>query len=404
MPVPSIPLPMRRLLAAAGCAVLLLLALGAVRAEAAKWVVSGAGYGHGTGLSQYGAYGFAKQGATYPQILAHYYTGTTLGTTADTAVRVLLQANKRSVRFNGATDACGVKLVESKTYTAKRKGSGVLLAKKTGQRIASCGPLLSATGGTELNVIGKGRYHGALEVRPAGIRGGLNAVNALGIEDYVRGVIAKESPASWPPEALRAQAVVARSYALSTSKHGAGFDHYDDTRSQVYAGVAAETVKTNQAVADTALQVVLYNGRIAQTYFFSTSGGATENNEFSSLGFGGTPIPYLRGVPDPYDNLSPYHRWTRKFSQRAIQSRLHDLVRGKVKNIVVTQTGYSPRIVQATLVGSGGSRNVSGPTLRANLGLPDTWATFRKVGKKPLANRRGLRFRLLSGIERYPSG
>jgi stage II sporulation protein D len=195
-------------------------------------------------------------------------------------------------------------------------------------------------------------------------------------------VIAKESPASWPPEALRAQAIAARSYALSTSKGGAGFDHYDDTRSQVYGGVAAETVKTNQAVVDTTLRVVLYGGKIAQTYFFSTSGGATENNEFSSLGFGGTPIPYLRGVPDPYDNLSPYHRWTRKFSQSAIQSRLGDLVRGKVKNIVVNQTGSSPRIVQATIVGSLTSRTVSGPTLQANLGLRDTWATFRKVGKK----------------------
>ncbi len=95
-------------------------------------MVSGAGFGHGTGMSQYGAYGFAKQGGTYPQILAHYYTGTTLGTTTEATVRVLLQPNKPSVRFNGATDACGVKLVESKTYVAKRKGAGVLLAMKTG--------------------------------------------------------------------------------------------------------------------------------------------------------------------------------------------------------------------------------------------------------------------------------
>ena len=387
MPTPRTPLPVRRLLALAGCVVLVLLGLAAARAEAAKWVVSGAGYGHGTGLSQYGAYGFAKHGVAYPGILAHYYTGTTLGTTQDATVRVLLLSNRRNIPFNGATEACGVKLAESKTYLARRKGSGVLLLKKAGRRIASCGSLLSATGGADVNVVGKGVYRGALEVRPTGIRGGLNAINAVGLEDYVRGVIAKESPSSWPPEALRAQAVATRSYALSTSKRGAGFDHYDDTRSQAYGGVAAETVKTNQAVADTALQVVLYNGKVAQTYYFSTSGGSTENNEYSSLGFGGTPIPYLRGVPDPYDDLSPYHRWTRKFSQAAIQSRLGDLVRGKVNDIVVTQTGASPRIVQATLVGSGGSRNVSGPTLRTHLGLPDTWASFRKVSKKSLVNR-----------------
>jgi stage II sporulation protein D len=125
-----------------------------------------------------------------------------------------------------------VKLAEKKTYVARRKRGGVLLLKKAGSRIANCGLLLSATGGTEVNVIGKGRYHGALEVRPTGIRGGLNAINAVGIEDYVRGVVAKESPASWPTEVLRAQAIVARSYALSTSTHGAGFDHYDDTRSR----------------------------------------------------------------------------------------------------------------------------------------------------------------------------
>jgi stage II sporulation protein D len=369
----------RLLAAAAACAGLALLGFGAAGAEAVKWVVKGHGYGHGAGMSQWGAYGFAKRGTGYAQILAHYYTATTLGTTADTSVRVLLLSNRPSVRFNGATDACSVKLVENKTYVAKRKRGKVQLRNKRG-RLANCGGLLSATGGAEINLLGKGRYRGAIEVRPAG--SGLSAVNAVGLEDYVRGVISKESPSSWPPDALRAQAVAARSFALATSRQGGGFDHYDDTRSQVYGGVAAETARTNQAVADTALQVVLYQGKVAETYFFSTSGGHTENNEFSSLGFGGMPLPYLRGVPDPYDGDSPYHSWRRKFSQRSMQARLGRLVRGKLKNIVVTQTGVSPRIVQARLVGSGGSRTVSGPDLRSLLGLRDTWATFTKVGKK----------------------
>jgi stage II sporulation protein D len=368
-----------RLLAAAACATLALLGLGASRADAVKWVVKGHGYGHGAGMSQWGAYGFAKRGTGYAQILAHYYTGTTLGKTADTTVRVLLLSNRPGVRFNGATDACGVKLVESKTYVAKRKGAKVQLRNKRG-RLANCGGLLSTTGGAEINLLGKGRYRGAIEVRPAAT--GLSAINAVGLEDYLRGVLSKESPSSWPPDALRAQAVAARSYALATSKQGAGFDHHDDTRSQVYGGVAAETARTNRAVADTALQVVLYRGKVAQTYFFSTSGGHTENNEFTSVGFGGTPLPYLRGVPDPYDGDSPYHSWRRKFSQRSMQARLGRLVRGKLKNIVVIQTGASPRIVQARLVGSGGSRTVTGPDLRSLLGLPDTWATFTRVGKK----------------------
>ena len=81
----------------------------------------------------------------------------------------------------------------------------------------------------------------------------------------------------------------------------ARFDVFDDTRSQAYGGVAAETAKTDQAVSATHLQVVLYKGKVAQTFFFSTSGGHTENNEFSSLGFGQPPVPYLRGVDDPYE-------------------------------------------------------------------------------------------------------
>ena len=126
----------------------------------------------------------------------------------------------------------------------------------------------------------------------------------------------KESPASWPIEALKAQAVAARSYAISTPVGGGGFDQYDDTRSQVYGGASAETAKTNQAVDATRLQVVLYKGKVAQTFFFSTSGGHTENNEFSSLGFGQPAVPYLRGVDDPYeaDAGSPYEHWKRKYS------------------------------------------------------------------------------------------
>ena len=115
---------------------------------------------------------------------------------------------------------------------------------------------------------------------------------------------------------------------------------------------------------------------MAETYFFSTSGGHTENNEFSFLG--GTPLPYLRGVPDPYDGASPYHRWTRKLSNGQMQAELSGLVRGKLKRIVVTKRGASPRIVKAKLVGSGGTTKVTGPDLRSYLGLPDTWAIFTK--------------------------
>jgi stage II sporulation protein D len=350
-----------------------------VAAKARKWVVKGAGFGHGVGMSQYGAYGYAKHGFSYDQILTHYYTGTTIGTTADRSVRVLLRDGARSVSFSGAGSACGAGLSPKKGYVAKRKGSGVVVRNKKGRRIARCGAAMTAAGSPTVRVAGKGTYRGSLEVRASG--SSLQAINVVEIEDYVRGVVAKESPASWPIEALKAQAVAVRSYALSTGIRGGNFDLYDDTRSQAYGGVGAETAKTDQAVAATHLQVVMFGSKIAQTFFFSTSGGHTENNEFSSLGFGQPAVPYLRGVDDPFeaDAGSPYEHWKRKFSVGRMNSALRSIgLRGKLKNVVVTQRGTSPRIVRANLVGTGGTTTVDGPDLRNALGLPDTWAFFKK--------------------------
>jgi stage II sporulation protein D len=127
--------------------------------------------------------------------------------------------------------------------------------------------------------------------------------------------------------------------------------------------------------------VVMYAGKIAQTFFFSTSGGHTENNEFSSLGFGQPAIPYLRGVDDPYeaDAGSPYEHWTRKFSAGRMNSALRGLgLKGGLRKIAVKQRGASPRVVRAKLVGARGVTMVTGPQLASALGLPDTWAFFKK--------------------------
>src|SRR3954465_11846889 len=133
--------------------------------------------------------------------------------------------------------------------------------------------------GTSQPGVANGRYRGALELRPGGR--GVNAINAIGLESYVRGVVSAESPSAWPAETLKAQAVAARTYAV-TSRAGSisdGFDQFADTRSQMYKGVAAEIASTNAAVAATAGQVVTYAGQPVTTYFFSTSGGHTENIE-----------------------------------------------------------------------------------------------------------------------------
>ncbi len=355
------------------------------------WIVKGAGYGHGIGMSQYGAYGSAKAGKNHQQILGQYYTGTTLGTSASETIRVLLLPYQANVRFGGASAACGQAINPGKDYIAVRSGDGVVLRDTSGGAVANCGTVLSATGPGMVNLAGKGVYRGALEVRASSNPGALNAINAVDIESYLRGVVAEESPSSWPLEALKAQAVAARSYALTTGVSGNGFDAYDDTRSQVYGGVAGETARTDQAVAATANQVVLYQGRVAETFFFSTSGGHTENNENSFLG--GTPLPYLRGVPDPNEANagSSYHRWVRKFSQRSIQAELGSLVKGRLRGVQIVKRGVSPRIVRARVVGSGGTTTTTGPELRSRLGLPDTWATFKSPKQMKRKKARGAR-------------
>ena len=165
----------------------------------------------------------------------------------------------------------------------------------------------------------------------------------MDLEDYVRGVVSKESPASWPPEALKAQAVAARSFALSTGARGSSFDVFDDTRSQAYGGVGAETAKTDQAVRATQLQVVLYAGRVAQTFYFSTSGGHTENNELSSLGFGQPPIPYLR---DPLDVQLWFGKIERDLLARGIFTSIPDLAR-KIRRYI-TRYNEDPKPIRWT--------------------------------------------------------
>jgi stage II sporulation protein D len=356
-----------------------LLALAIPAASEAKvvWRVKGGGFGHGVGMSQYGAYGYAKHGVGYAAILSHYYTGTNLGNAPTNAVRVLLRPNAGSAGITGATAACGATLNEGAIYTATRSGNSVVLRAPNGTSVGACGSALSATGGDDVKVIGKGAYRGAIDIRVAG-GPGINVINDVDLESYVRGVVSRESPSSWPLEALKAQAVAARSFALTGKVGGNGFDLYDDTRSQVYGGIAAETASTDKATVQTAGQVVMYGGKVAICYFSSTSGGMTENLENSFIG--SKPVPYLKGVPDPYDDVSPYHRWTLKLSGARMQSALSRYLKGgKLKGIKVNRRGVSPRIVYATIISTRGKTRVTGMTLKGALGLRDSWAFFKKV-------------------------
>ncbi|HEX8122984.1 MAG TPA: SpoIID/LytB domain-containing protein [Solirubrobacteraceae bacterium] len=360
-----------------------LLAAPAGAGAATSLTIKGAGFGHGVGMSQYGAMGFAEHGKGYREILGHYYTRTALGRLdADPTVRVLIQSNRGTVTFNGASRAGSRKLDPGSSYSAAAYGaSQVVLRAAGGRKLGTFDAPLRVAGPDGRPVIlgGSGAYRGAIELRPAQF-GGLNAIDAVGLEDYVRGVVALESPASWPAEALKAQAVAARTYAITTSKNGAGWQHYPDTRSQMFGGVRAETTATDRAVAATRGEVVTYDGKPVTTYFFSTSGGRTENVEF---GFpGGDPKPWLKSVDDPYDDVSPKHRWKIRMSMSAAAGRLGGLLKGSLREIRVVKRGVSPRIVSAEVVGSRGRTSVDGPTLRARFGLDDSWAYFNVAGAK----------------------
>jgi len=355
---------------------------------ATRLVIRGAGFGHGIGMSQYGAYGLSLQGVGYQAILARYYTGTALAQVAsEPEVRVLLQSAQRKVTFTGAARLGTQSLDPATTYNVVRGGSGLVIRAGTKRLFTTAPPLrVDAPAGGALLLSGTsqpglvdGRYRGALELRPSGARG-VNAINAIGLEDYVRGVVSAESPSAWPAEALKAQAVAARTYAITAraGSAGDGFDQYADTRSQMYRGVAAERPSTDAAVAATAGQVVTYNGQPVTTYFFSTSGGKTENIENSFVG--AAPEPWLKGVDDPYDGVAPRHRWTPiTLTRRQAQAKLRGLVHGTFKRITVLQRGVSPRIVRAQIVGTKGTTPVTGPQLRARFGLFDTWAYFTAI-------------------------
>jgi stage II sporulation protein D len=363
---------------ALACATLLAALLSAAPARAATtWTVTGHGFGHGVGMGQYGAYGYALHGKDYRFILGHYYRGTTVGTAPQSRVRVLLTIASTDVTFKRAKAACGRTLDPASSYRARLSRGSVRLLSSGGRALASCGERLRATGNGRVWIRGNGAYRGALVVVPTSSGGTLNVINALSLDKYVRGVIAGEMPSSWPIEALKVQAVAARSYALAGKVNGNGFGLYDDTRSQVYDGIAGETRSTDRAVRATGNEVVMYEGEVATTYYSASSGGQTENSEF---GFGGDPVPYLKSVPDPYDTTSPLHTWRRTFSQGQMEARLGGYSKGRLLDIKVIKTGVSPRIVSANVVGSNGTAKVSGTTLQSALDLYSTWMTFRKSG------------------------
>ncbi len=365
-------------LASLACALFpaLSCAAGASKANG-TFEIRGGGFGHGIGMSQYGAMGFAQHGWDYPAILAHYYQGTSLGKVSDSTVTVLL--GQGGATFTGASAANGRKLKPSKHYGVLVTGAKLELI-SGGQTTGPFTAPLKVTGHA-LTVIGKGEYAGSLEFYPSG-SGGVLTVNAVDLEDYVRGVVAEEMPASWPQQALDAQAIAARTYVLADNPVSSEYDVYSDTRSQMYGGISAETATTDAAESATSGQVVENAGLVVPTYFFSSSGGHTES--IQNVWLGVSPATYLVGVSDPYDDSddNPYYRWSDKLSLSSAARRLAGLYRGTFEGIKVLSRGLSPRIISAAVIGSQGRSTVSGASLQEDLDTDSTWMSFTTVTVK----------------------
>jgi stage II sporulation protein D len=342
------------------------------------FAISGHGWGHGVGMAQWGAYGYALHGFTYDMILAHYYPGAQLGPTPPQLVRVLVGASLRTVTvgsdspFRVKDSSAVVHRLEPGSYTL---GPGL---KIQGNRLP--GPMTFLPGATPLRLAHP--YRGSLIVTADATGKTMHVVDRLSLENYTRGVVSQEVPMDWPAAALEAQAVAVRSYALAHRAAGPDFDVYADGRSQVYGGVEAETPSTDAAVLATKGEVLLYDGKVADTFFSSSSGGRTA--ALTQVFPNETPVPYLVSVPDPYDTLSPYHNWGPVPIGAAFASR-------QLGVVGVTALQPQPATGRASVVlvtGATGQVPLPASFVRIQLGLRSTW--WSGVGVLTLARPAGV--------------
>jgi stage II sporulation protein D len=361
----------------------------------------GRGWGHGVGMSQYGARGRALAGQTTAQILAHYYAGTTLGTKDPaTKVRVLVltgfpaTSTKPAVVYGrgGSWTIAGIATVFPKdakltltptsagaatyTLTVTSAGGARLHSSKVSGSFA-----IRAGSGTVLQLDSKpssfDRYRGVLRVY---LTSSVRVVNELGLDLYLRGVVPAEMPSGWPTEALKAQAIAARSYAVVHLHPTTGtYDVYDDTRSQVYHGVNGEVAATNSAIKATSGIVLKSGSAVANAMFHSTGGGATENNEYAFVSATGGiiagPVSYLRGSSDrtpsgaSYDAAAPLATWkTGTYTWSQLSTILGSDSRtnvGSLSRLDLSRRGVSGRLISVTVVGTTGSKRVSGDVFRS---------------------------------------
>jgi stage II sporulation protein D len=365
----------------------------------------GRGYGHGVGLNQYGARGRALAGQDATQILAHYYQGATAGSIAtETPIRVRILVDFRASAAGplvlygrggpwtidgvGATFPADAKVTVSPATSGSTTTWRVKVTSPAGAilRDALTGHfrMRPAASGTRIQVWSRpssfDHYRGVIRAVLDGEDPIANVVNELPLEGYLRGVVPAEMPSSWPPEALRAQSIAARSYAARRLRPGVSYyDVRDDSSSQVYLGIETEKAATDAAIAATAGVVLKSGSSIANTLFHSAGGGGTEHNENVFVSATGAkvagPVSYLRGSRDrrpdgsAWDDASPYATWSTDSYPRSTVSAIFGgdsrTNVGSLTALDLRVRGVSGRVISVRLIGSTGTRTVSADVFRS---------------------------------------
>ncbi len=354
--------------------------------------LEGRGYGHGRGMSQYGAQGAASQhGRTHRQILRFYYPGTEWGT-AGGPVSVLITADTTADVVVGDRPRLTVRSLGSgKTFPLARDGarqwritpsdggsnSRVWVLTDRWQPVRNlAGAAEFGAGGRPVRLItphGSTRYRGVLRSAIPGSGSGRDTVNVVSLEDYLRGVVPREVPALWHPQAVRAQAVAARTYA-AFERRAPLAKHYqicDTSSCQVYGGASAEHPASDDAIRATRGVVLTRGGTPAFTQFSASNGGWTVAGS----------VPYLPAQEDRWDPWSgnPHRRWTVKVPASAIERAYPGI--GDFQRLTVRSRdgngAWNGRVLRIRIVGSKGATAVSGDTFRVVFGLRSTW--FRVI-------------------------
>ncbi len=370
-------------------------------AAPASFHIEGGGFGHGVGMSQYGALGFAQQGTGYQDILKHYYQGTAVQSKAQPSeVRIWLAQDTSAPVTTTMTPTGHVNIVlAGQVATTAESGQAIKVDVASGKfNVSVAGtPRLNAVGGggdnlyvqyngapISLDKTGDRYKYGQLELAATGASTLRIVITSQTMQQYLYGL--GEVPSSWPTDALKTQAVAARTYALEKinrlgqNRAECGCGLWGDTRDQNYVGYDKETnsngAKWVAAVNDTNNQVVTYGGNVIQAFYSSSSGGHTENSEIAFK----TALPYLKGVPDPYDDANgqnSLHTWKRDITLANMQAWLNASSSTRVGTLnsieFKSPLGVSGRVIQniadhgggVRIVGSDATKTVGGDSFRS---------------------------------------